>query len=54
MRALDWLLTYAKSKPSIWFARKNYIARWALEHRKIAPVYERCAPPVTGLPGSAA
>jgi hypothetical protein len=37
-----------------WFARKDEIAKWALEHRAITPVYDRGAPTVSGLPGSAA
>jgi hypothetical protein len=36
-----------------WFARKDEIAKWALEHRAITPVYDRGAPTVSGLPGSA-
>jgi peptidoglycan/xylan/chitin deacetylase (PgdA/CDA1 family) len=53
VRALDRFLTYAKSKSGVWFARKDEIAAWALSHRAITPVYDRGAPPVTGLPGSA-
>jgi hypothetical protein len=49
VRVLDRFLAYAKSKPGVWFARK-----WALEHRAITPVYDRGAPTVSGLPGSAA
>jgi len=54
VRVLDRFLTYARSKPGVWFARKDEIATWALERRGITPVYERGAPTVTGLPGSAA
>jgi peptidoglycan/xylan/chitin deacetylase (PgdA/CDA1 family) len=54
VRVLDRFLTYARSKPGVWFARKDKIAAWALEHREFTPVYERGAPTVTGLPGSAA
>jgi hypothetical protein len=54
VRVLDRFLTYARSKPGVWFARKDEIAAWALEHREFTPVYERSAPTVTGLPGSAA
>ena len=46
-------LAYAKSKPGVWFGRKDEIAKWALEHRAITPVYDRGAPTVSGLPGSA-
>ena len=54
VRVLDRFLTYARSKPGVWFARKDEIAAWALEHREITPIYDRGAPTVTGLPGSAA
>ncbi|MGH6616462.1 polysaccharide deacetylase family protein [Sphingomonas sp.] len=54
VRVLDRFLAYAKSKPGVWFARKDEIAKWALEHRAITPVYDRGAPTVSGLPGSAA
>jgi hypothetical protein len=53
VRVLDRFLAYAKSKPGVWFARKDEIAKWAIEHRSITPVYNRGAPTVTGLPGSA-
>jgi hypothetical protein len=54
VRVLDRFLAYAKSKPGVWFARKDEVAKWALEHRAITPVYDRGAPTVSGLPGSAA
>jgi hypothetical protein len=51
---LDRFLTYAKTKPGVWFARKDEIARWALGHRSFTPVCERGAPTITGLLGSVA
>ncbi len=54
VRALDRFLTYAKSKEDVWFARKDEIARWALDHRADTPVIERGSPNVTGLPGPTA
>jgi peptidoglycan/xylan/chitin deacetylase (PgdA/CDA1 family) len=54
VRVLDRFLAYAKSKPGVWFARKDEIAKWVLEHRAITPVYDRGAPTVSGLPGSVA
>jgi peptidoglycan/xylan/chitin deacetylase (PgdA/CDA1 family) len=54
VRALDRFLTYARSKPDVWFARKDEIAQWALINRESTPVYERGSPAITGLPGSAA
>lgn len=54
VRVLDRFLTYARSQPGVWFARKDEIAAWALKQRSITPVYDRGAPTVSGLPGSAA
>jgi len=54
VRSLDRFLTYARSKPDVWFARKDEIARWALSNRSATPVVKRGSPTVTGLPGSAA
>jgi peptidoglycan/xylan/chitin deacetylase (PgdA/CDA1 family) len=54
VRALDRFLTYAKGKEGVWFARKDEIARWALDHRADTPVIERGSPTVTGLPGPTA
>jgi peptidoglycan/xylan/chitin deacetylase (PgdA/CDA1 family) len=53
-RSLDRFLTYARSKPHVWFARKDEIARWALSNRSATPVVKRGPPAVTGLPGPAA
>jgi peptidoglycan/xylan/chitin deacetylase (PgdA/CDA1 family) len=52
VRSLDRFLTYARSKPGVWFARKDEIARWALANRAGTPVLKRDAPTVSGLPGS--
>jgi peptidoglycan/xylan/chitin deacetylase (PgdA/CDA1 family) len=54
VRSLDRFLTYARSKPDVWFARKDEIARWALANRVMTPTLERGPPTVTGLPGSVA
>jgi hypothetical protein len=54
VRVLDRFLAYAKSKPGVWFARKDEIAKWALERRSLTPAYDRGPPTVSGLPGSAA
>jgi peptidoglycan/xylan/chitin deacetylase (PgdA/CDA1 family) len=54
VRALDRFLTYAKGKADVWFARKDEIARWALDHRTDTPVINRSSPNVTGLPGPTA
>jgi hypothetical protein len=54
VRSLDRFLTYARSKPDVWFARKDEIARWALSNRSDTTILKRGPPTVTGLPGSAA
>jgi peptidoglycan/xylan/chitin deacetylase (PgdA/CDA1 family) len=54
VRALDRFLSYAKSKPGVWFARKDEIARYALANRATTPVIDRGSPNVTGLPGPTA
>jgi hypothetical protein len=53
VRLLDRFLTYVSGKSGMWFARKDEIANLAIEHRATTPVYDRGAPAVTGLPGSA-
>ena len=53
VRVLDRFLSYARSKPGVWFARKDEIADWALKVRADTPVYDRGAPTSSGLPGSA-
>ena len=54
VRVLDRFLAYAKSKPGVWFARKDEIAAWALQHRERTPVLDRGPAGQSGLPGSAA
>lgn len=54
IRVLDRFLTYAKSKPGVWFARKDEIADWALKTRGQTPVLDRGPAGVSGLPGRAA
>jgi peptidoglycan/xylan/chitin deacetylase (PgdA/CDA1 family) len=51
VRAIDRFLVYAKSKPDVWFARKDEIARYALLNRAGTPVINRGSPTETGLPG---
>ncbi len=55
VRVLDRFLTYARSKPGVWFARKDEIAKYALETRgNPTPVIQRGPPTETGLPGPSA
>jgi peptidoglycan/xylan/chitin deacetylase (PgdA/CDA1 family) len=51
IRALDRFFTYAKSKPGVWFARKDEIARWTLAHRGDTPIVQRGPATLSGLPG---
>lgn len=51
IRVLDRFFTYAKSKPGVWFARKDEIARWVLAHREGTPILQRGPAAVSGLPG---
>ena len=52
IRVLDRFLTYAKGHDDVWFARKDEIARWALEHREDTPIVHRGSASVSGLQGS--
>ena len=54
VRSLDRFLAHAHTKPDVWFARKDEIARWALENRAATRVVRRAAPTISGLPGSGA
>ncbi len=54
IRMLDRFLTYARSHSGVWFARKDEIAKWALEDRQNTPVVHRGPASVTGLPGASA
>lgn len=51
IRMLDRFFTYAKSKPDVWFARKDEIARWVLARRVDTPVLQRGPAAISGLPG---
>jgi peptidoglycan/xylan/chitin deacetylase (PgdA/CDA1 family) len=52
IRMLDRFLTYATSHEDVWFARKDEIAKWALEHREDTPILHRGPARATGLPGA--
>jgi hypothetical protein len=51
IRVLDRFLTYAKGHDDVWFARKDEIARWALEHREDTPIVHRGSASISGLQG---
>jgi peptidoglycan/xylan/chitin deacetylase (PgdA/CDA1 family) len=52
IRVLDRFLTYAKGHDDVWFARKDEIAKWALEHREDTPIVHRGSASISGLQGS--
>lgn len=52
VRVLDRFLTYAKSRKDVWFARKDEIAKYALETPDITPKVVREVAEVSGLPGN--
>ena len=53
VRVLDRFFTYAKSKPGVWFARKDEIADWAMTARAQTPYLDRGRVGETGLSGPA-
>jgi peptidoglycan/xylan/chitin deacetylase (PgdA/CDA1 family) len=53
-RVLDRFLTYVKSKPDVWFARKDEIADGAFKTGNRTPVLNRGPVGVSGLSGPAA
>ena len=50
VRVLDRFLTYAKGFPDVWFARRDEIARWALQTPELTPTIVREAAVKSGLP----
>jgi hypothetical protein len=51
VRVLDRFLAYAKTKPDVWFARKDEIARYIAANRDSTPILKRRSPKESGLPG---
>ena len=51
VRVLDRFFTYAKSHEDVWFARKDEIAKWVLEHREDTPILTNRPNSTEGLPG---
>jgi hypothetical protein len=54
VRVLDRFFTYVKSKPDVWFARKDEVADWALKTRDKTPYLDRGPVQKTGLGGPSA
>jgi peptidoglycan/xylan/chitin deacetylase (PgdA/CDA1 family) len=52
VRVLDRFLTYAKSRPGVWFARKDEIARHALATPDLTPRVVRAVAEISGLAGN--
>jgi hypothetical protein len=53
IRVLDRFLAYARSKPDVWFARKDEIVDWVIgAAREKTPRFDRGSPTTSGLPGS--
>lgn len=52
VRVLDRFLAYAKSHKDVWFARKDEIARYALETPDITPKVTREVAEISGLAGT--
>ncbi len=50
VRVLDRFLAYARSKPGVWFARKDEIAAWALETKGTTPMIRRGPRPKPACP----
>jgi hypothetical protein len=53
VRVLDRFLSYAESKPSVWFARKDQIADWVMTTRSLTAYLDRGPVGKTGLSGPA-
>ena len=51
---LDRFFTYPKSKPGVWFARKDEVADWAMKTRDKTPYLDRGPVQKTGLSGPSA
>jgi hypothetical protein len=54
VRVLDRTLTRLRDHPDVWWARKDQIAQWTLNHADTASWVNRDPAPVSGLPGRSA
>lgn len=54
VRVLDRVLTRLKQREDVWWARKDQIAQWTLDHPDTATWVEREPAPLSGLPGASA
>jgi peptidoglycan/xylan/chitin deacetylase (PgdA/CDA1 family) len=51
VRVLDRIFTRLRQREDVWWARKDQIAEWTLEHADTATWVNRKPAPVSGLPG---
>jgi peptidoglycan/xylan/chitin deacetylase (PgdA/CDA1 family) len=51
VRVLDRTLTSLRTRPNVWWARRDEIADWALATPDLTPVVEREPAELSGLPG---
>jgi hypothetical protein len=51
VRVLDRIFTRLRERDDVWWARKDQIARWVLDHPDTAAWVDRDPAPVSGLPG---
>lgn len=54
VRALDRVLSRLREREDVWWARRDEIARWTLDHPETALWVDRAPAPVSGLPGRSA
>ena len=54
VRVLDRVLTRLRQQPGVWWARKDEIARYALDHPDQMTWVDRAPAPLSGLPGRSA
>ncbi|WP_197982031.1 polysaccharide deacetylase family protein [Frigoribacterium sp. CFBP 13712] len=54
VRALDRVLSRLREREDVWWARRDEIARWTLDHPEAALWVDRDPAPVSGLPGRSA
>jgi peptidoglycan/xylan/chitin deacetylase (PgdA/CDA1 family) len=51
VRVLDRVFTRLKERTDVWWARKDEIVQWTLDHLDSTPLVERRPAPISGLPG---
>jgi len=54
VRVLDRVLSRLRDRPNVWWARKDEIAQWALDHADSTTWVDREPAPASGLPGRSA